>query len=62
MVQGVIRTIIPVVLLSAMLLLAGCQTDSEEACPLNELPYPRPEPDYDGKLAHVAPDLEATLS
>jgi len=37
-------------LLSFMMLLAGCQADREEACPLDELPYPRPEPDYTGKL------------
>ena len=37
-------------LLSIVVLLGGCQADSEEACPLDELPYPRPEPDYEGKL------------
>jgi amidase len=33
------------------LLLAGCQAANEEACPLHDLPFPRPEPDYNGKLA-----------
>jgi amidase len=37
------------------LLLASCQAsglggDEEGACPLHDLPYPRPEPDYTGKL------------
>lgn len=37
------------------LLLVSCQSigsgeDAGGACPLNDLPYPRPEPDYTGKL------------
>jgi len=31
-------------------LLASCQGSGEDGCPLDDLPYPRPEPDYMGKL------------
>ncbi len=42
-------------LLLISLLSVGCQSAgigdvSEEACPLDDLPYPRPEPEYTGKL------------
>jgi amidase len=41
-----------VLLIVAGLLLAGCGGSADDgSCALNELPYPRPEPDYDGKLA-----------
>ena len=40
-----------IILVMISLLLAGCGGKSgEEACPLHDLPYPRPEPDYIGKL------------
>lgn len=50
MVQRMMKASTLAVLLSIMLLLVGCQADSSEACPLDELPYPRPEPAYKGKL------------
>ena len=61
MIQSVMKLATVVALLFVLLLLAGCQADSEEACPLDELPYPRPEPAYEGKLGRDFSPFAAAL-
>lgn len=53
-----------VLIVVTLLLLAGCQgTGGDEACARTDLPYPRPEPAYDGKVVRdmgpFAEDLSA---
>jgi len=43
------KKIIAIILLTATFVLTACQSNSGE-CALNDLPYPRPEPEYSGKL------------
>lgn len=47
-----------------ILLLVGCQgngTEGSESCALYDLPYPRPEPAYNGKLERDFSPFAATL-
>ncbi|MFN2292681.1 MAG: amidase family protein [Anaerolineae bacterium] len=49
--KKIIKKSLLMVFVLVSLLLAGCGGGSgDEACPLRDLPYPRPEPDYSGKL------------
>ncbi len=58
-------TLLPLIIIS--LLLAGCQDSgtgtiaNNGPCPLYELPYPRPEPLYDGKLRRDFSSFAALL-
>ncbi len=56
---------ISALLLAALigLLLAGCQDSGADkaSCPLSELPYPRPEPVYEGKLKRDFSHFDALL-